>query len=244
MRRARTTDAIVAAAVEVLVERARQRVPCINPGVVPTCLRRLPRQTQDQRFPTVTHPRHRSAAVAAPDHCAHKFVDSSGQFFQVSVIDPAGLDAPRQIPNGRHPIARRRRPPHRLDFDLPSVMLDDCDRLDALDVALDNLHRSQPVGCGPAPFGCPRPAGRGTPLRHATADLNNDRPATPAALQDLPRRPRGLPRNRPITCLLDRRFHSLITSQRNDATPRMHEVCLTLLEHESWARRAVNGEPF
>lgn len=53
--------------------------------------------------------------------------NSPGQVFQVSVADPAGLDAPRQITDCRHPIARRRRPPHRLDFDLPSVVLNDGD---------------------------------------------------------------------------------------------------------------------
>jgi hypothetical protein len=34
-------------------------------------------------------------------------------------------------------------------------VLNDRDRLDSLDVALNKLHRSQTVGRGPAPFGGP-----------------------------------------------------------------------------------------
>lgn len=175
--------------------------------------------------------------LPSPDHCADQVVDGSRQRLKVSVVDPAGLHAPRQVLDSRHPIARRRGPADRLDFNLARVVLNDRDRLDSLDVAFEDLDSREPIGRGPAPFGGPRPAGRGTPLRHASADLDDDRPTAPATLQDLPRRPGGLASNRPIACLLDGRFHSFITSQRNDAAPRMQEVCLTLREHDSSVRR-------
>lgn len=153
--------------------------------------------------PNQSAARRTSTMVASPDQCTDQVVDGTGQRLKVSVVDPAGLDAPSQISDGHHPVAGGRRPPHRLHFDLPSVMLNDRDRLDSLDVALDNLHRSQPVGCGPAPFGCPRTAGRGTPLRHAAADLDDDRATAPAARQDLSRCPGGLAYTNPITRPVD-----------------------------------------
>ena len=141
--------------------------------------------------------------LAAPDQRTDQIVDGSGQRLKVSVVDPTRLDTARQILDRRHPIARRRRPPHRLDFDLPSVMLNDCDRLDAFDVSVDDLDGREPVGCGPASFGRSCPTRRRAPLRHPAADPNDDRPAAPATLQDLARRAGGLTSDRPIVRRLD-----------------------------------------
>ena len=169
--------------------------------------------------PNQSAARRTSTMVASPDQCTDQIVDGSRQRFEITVVDPASLDSSGQIPDCCHPIARCRGPPHGLDVNLARVVLDDGDPLDALYITVDDLHRREPVRRGPAPFRCPRTAGRRTPLRHAAADLDDDGPATPAAFQDLPRRAGGLASSHPIVRRFDYRLHSFITSQRNDATP-------------------------
>ena len=145
--------------------------------------------------------------LPSPDQCTDQIVDGSRQRLKVSVIDPAGFDAPRQVPHCRHPIARHRRPSNRLDLNVSGVMLHDFHRLDSLDVALDDLDRRETVSRGPAALGCPCPTRRRTPLRHPAADLNNDRTAAPTTLEDLARRTGGPTSHRPVACRLASRFH-------------------------------------